>query len=174
MTPADLSKAQQLARGWWAKHGKGTNMTVKPVVIGAVLVMLATSARAEIITRCGASTGYGYYFTGTVVPQSKAGWSKAEISKGEILLILAGDQPDIVFTDATGGTQSARSAGAEVMFLPAATGFKLVLLVYPKGAVDHYLFQLDHAGNGTVAWGNVKAGGLLQTSSLYVAKCLAP
>ncbi len=151
-------------------------MTPKTVAIGAalVLVSLAVSVRAETITRCGASSGHGWYFAGPLVPQGQAGWTEDAITKGEFLLISDGDKPDIIATDVA-GTRSSRADGALAMFVPGAKGgFKLVLLVYPAGTVEHFLFRLDTAGNGTVAWGTVRAGGLIQKSSLFVAKCRAP
>lgn len=87
---------------------------------------------------------------------------------------MDGDKPDIVTTDVA-GTRSSRADGALAMFVPGTkSGFKVVLLVYPVGVVEHFLFQLDRAGNGTVAWGTVRGAGLLQKSSLFVATCRAP
>ena len=151
-------------------------MTPKMVAVATalVLVSLAVSARAEIIARCGASSGQGWYFAGPLVPQGESGWSEDALSKGGFLLIMDGDEPDIVTTDVA-GTRSSRADGAHVMFVPGTkSGFRVVLLVYPAGTVEHFLFQLDRAGNGTVAWGTVRGAGLLQKSSLFVAKCRAP
>jgi hypothetical protein len=150
-------------------------MTPKMVAIGVVLalVSLAVSVRAETITRCGASSGQGWYFAGPFVPQGEAGWTDDAISKGGFLLIVDGAEPDIITTDVA-GTRSSRADGAHVMFVPGTkSGFRMVLVVY-SGAVEHFLFQLDRAGNGTVAWGTVRGAGLLQKSSLFVAKCHAP
>ncbi len=139
-----------------------------------VLVSQAVSARAEIITRCGASSGQAWYFASPFVPQDEVGWSKDTLSKGEFLLIVDGDKPDIVVTDVA-GTRSSRADGAFAMFVPGTkSGFKLVLLVHPAGTVEHFLFQLYRAGNETVAWGTVRGAALLQKSGLLVAKCRAP
>ncbi len=147
---------------------------MRAVLLVAALLALAGSALADTITRCGASSGQGWYFAGPVVPQSEDGWSKDTLSKGEFLLIVDGDKPDIVTTDVA-GTRSSRADGALAIFVPGTkSGFKVVLLVYPAGTVEHFLFQLDRAGNGTVAWGTVRGGGLLQKISLFVAKCRAP
>ena len=146
---------------------------MRAVLLLAALVSLAVSVRAETITRCGASSGQGWYFAGPFVPQGEVGWTKDALSKGEFLLIVDGDKPDIITTDVA-GTRSSRADGAHVMFVAGTKGgFKLVLLVY-AGTVEHFLFQLDRAGNGTVAWGTVRGAGLLQKSSLLVANCHAP
>jgi len=158
------------------RPGVAADMTPKTVAIavGLVLVLLAVSVRAETITRCGASSGQGWFFASPFVPQDEVGWHKDAVSEGGFLLIVDGDKPDIVYTD-TGGPKSSRADGAAVMFVPGTnSGFKLVLLVYPAGTVEHYLFQLDRVGNGTVVWGMVRGGGSLQNSSLFVAKCRAP
>ncbi len=147
---------------------------MRAVLLMAALVALAGPARAEIITRCGASSGQGWYFASPFVPQDEVGWNEDAISKGGFLLIVDNDKPDIVTTDVA-GTRSSRADGAHVMFVPGTkSGFRVVLLVYPAGTVEHFLFQLDRAGNGTVAWGTVRGGGLFQKSSLFVAKCRAP
>ncbi len=144
------------------------------LVAAVVLVSQAVSARAEIITRCGASSGQGWYFASPFVPQDEVGWNEDAISKGGFLLIVDDDKPDIVTTDVA-GTRSSRADGALAIFVPGTkSGFRVVLLVYPAGTVEHFLFQLDRAGNGTVAWGTVRGGGLFQKSSLFVAKCRAP
>ncbi len=147
---------------------------MRAVLLAAVLVALAVSVRAETITRCGASSGQGWFFAGPTTPQGEVGWHQDTVSKG-FLLIVDGDKPDIVYSD-TAGPRSSRADGASVMFVPGTnSGFKLVLLVYQAaGTVEHYLFQLDRAGNGSVAWGTARGSSLVLNSSLFVAKCRAP
>ncbi len=144
------------------------------LLVAALVALAGGSALADTITRCGASSGQGWYFASPFVPQDEVGWNEDAISKGGFLLIVDNDKPDIVTTDVA-GTRSSRADGALAIFVPGTkSGFKLVLLVYPAGTVEHFLFQLDRAGNGTVAWGTVRGGGLFQKSSLFVAKCRAP
>jgi hypothetical protein len=140
-----------------------------------VVAVIASNANAAIIARCGASSGFAFYFQSAIVPADQAGWSDDAVGDGEIQLIVdASSGPDIVYSDAV-GTRSATAEGALVTFVGgAADGFLIVLLVYPNRAVlEHYVFQLDDAGNGTVVWGSARAGGMLQKSNLLVAECRA-
>ena len=82
----------------------------------------------------------------------------------------------IDFSDAV-GTRSARADGGTVVLLDEnrANGFLLALIVNPQTAtVEHYVFQLDQAGNGLVMWGTARAGGAIQKSTLLQARCRAP
>jgi hypothetical protein len=45
------------------------------VVAGALAMLLQVhSAAADVLTRCGASSGVTYYFEGSVMTADKAGW----------------------------------------------------------------------------------------------------
>jgi hypothetical protein len=78
-------------------------------------------------------------------------------------------------TDAV-GTRSSRADGANVALVSGAEeGFYLVLSIYPTtGTVEHYLFQLEDRGNGTVVWGTTRSGSVFKKSSLMISKCSAP
>ena len=138
-----------------------------------ILVGQALDGHAATITRCGESTGWAWFFAGPAVPSTSAGWQKDAITNGDISLIFDGQEPDIVTTD-TAGTRSVRAAGATTMALPGAPGFTLILVVYPAGAVEHYLFRLDDKGRGSVVWGTSRSGGTIQKSSLMAAQCRTP
>ena len=151
-------------------------MSTKPIeliLVSALLVAMISVGHAATITRCGELSGFGWYFAGVAVPASKEGWQKDGMSGGDIMLIFDGDKPDIVYTD-TAGTRSARASGATAMSLGAAPGYRLIAVLYPAGAIEHYVFKLDATGNGTVVWGTARAAGAIQKSSVYVAKCRTP
>ena len=129
-------------------------MRPKAVAIGMalVLVTLVVSAHAETITRCSGSSGKGWYFESALTAKDEAGW-RDDATQGEMLLNLHSNGPDIVWTDA-GGAYSSVAKGAKATLISGASpGFQLVVLVYPKGAIEHFLFKLDGDGNGVVAWG---------------------
>ncbi len=87
-------------------------------IVTAILVpAFATTAQAAIITKCGASKGYAYYFGGQAVPPGKAGWREDGISDGEFELVQSGKELDIVFTDSR-GTQSKKVQGFQVFSVP--------------------------------------------------------
>ena len=150
---------------------------MKWLALGIALISIVPDfAEAEVITRCGASKGTSWYFFGPMVSREKSGWNEDGISQGEILLILDRGDADIVYTDAF-GTRSSRGDGGTVVLLSenSAPGFVLALAVYPQTATaEHYVFQLDQAGNGLVMWGTARAGGAIQKSTLLQARCRKP
>ena len=147
------------------------------VAFALLTLLLAQDAAAKIITQCGASAGYAYYLEGGLIAPKDAGWQKDSVSGGGFQFIAAddGSDPDIIMTDAA-GTRSSRADGANVALVSGAEeGFYLVLSIYPTtGTVEHYLFQLDDRGNGTVVWGTTRSGSVFKKSSLMISKCSAP
>jgi len=151
-------------------------LTKFTAIMASILVLTsATATQAAIITECGSSKGYGYYFEGEAVPGGRAGWREDGISDGEIQLIQSGKQLDIKFTGAR-GTQSKKAQGFQVFSVPQPKpGFMLVAAIHQKGVLEHYLFQLDALGNGTVVWGSLKGSGWpVQKSAIYEATCRSP
>jgi hypothetical protein len=151
---------------------------MKRVVVAFALLtlLLVQGAAAKIITQCGASEGYAYFFEGGLIAEKDAGWQKDGISGGGFQFISAddGSDPDIIITDVI-GTRT-RADGANVTLVPGSgRGFYLVLSIYPStGTVDHYLFRLDDQGHGRVAWGTTRSGAVFNKSSLMISKCSAP
>lgn len=145
------------------------------ILLTAALLFLAQHAAAETITECGASDGTAYYFEGPITPEAESGWQKDQISKGEFRLIMDGDQPDIIATDALNRTFSALGDGAAVIELKGTDAhFRLIVVIYPQGAVEHFIFRLDAQGAGKVVWGSAKVGGPIPKSSLMEATCHKP
>jgi hypothetical protein len=136
------------------------------------LSAIAASAQATVLTRCGPSKGYAYYFPTPLVANNQAGWRADGISNGGLQVIVDGQDYDIVFTDAF-GTRSARADGFVVMRVP---GPRILLLSMnlQTGVVEHYLFNLDAAGRGTVLLGSIRSGEPLPKSSLMKADCTGP
>ena len=130
----------------------------------------------ESVTRCGSSSGMGFFFPGGFVPSDQTGWQKDTISSGQILLIYDDGKPDIIYTAARDRIQSARAEGATVVEVDGGPpGFRLILAIYHgEGTIMHYLFGLDEDGAGAVAWGTIRANASITKSSLYTASCQAP
>jgi hypothetical protein len=145
------------------------------ISVGSVIAILifCSNAFAAVITSCGASQGYGYYFQGGIVPTDQEGWQPSKISKGGIIFTMDEDNADIILRDATNETRSVKEDKAlvKVLHVEPLAGTILVMVYYPKGALEHYLFQLDNAGAGKVVWGTAKAAGPIITNKLMVANC---
>lgn len=143
-------------------------------VLGAA-ILLPSIANAEIVTRCGPSAGYGYYFGGPLNPEGP-NWVEDGISGGGFDLVRDGEQFDIILTD-TIGTRSAKADGFHVVAVPQPTPeYLMILSIAPStGVVEHYLFQLNSNGNGTALWGSLKGSGSpISKSALYKSLCKHP
>ena len=132
-----------------------------------------SSVFAKTITTCKDEGGYSYYFPGGIVPKSKAGWHKDDITDGLIVFKIEGGKPNIIFRDATGITKSVKEQGATVKILHSdqANGMTLVLVDYGVGVLESYNFHLDQSGNGVVAVGQAKATGSFFASNLLISNC---
>ena len=119
-------------------------------VVCAVLMQSAT-AHAEIITRCGASSGWRYDLRGPLNSDQR-GWKQDQISKGEFLLIRDGKDVDIVYSDVA-GTRSSKADGATMILLPGTEAGTFIVVTGYASAIAHYTFSLDQKGAGEVVWG---------------------
>jgi hypothetical protein len=143
----------------------------------ALIVFLShmSAVSAEMVAKCGTSKGFSYYFEGRLVPREKAGWRDDGIAKGSLLLLLDGEQFDVVITDAV-GSRSIRTDGFEIISIPQSSSNTIVLLAVnsSSGIVEHYHFRIEPKGDGTVVWGSIKgSGALLQKSSMFQAACIS-
>ena len=136
-------------------------------------VFVHGTAAAAIITECGSSSGHEYFFPGTIVPKDKSGWHKGAISSGQIILLIESGKPRLIFRDAAGMIDTA-SEGAITQILGRKNGVVAVLIIYPGGAVENYLFRLDESGAGELVYGTFKWGGIIQKAAMFRAECRSP
>ena len=142
-----------------------------------LFLIISSQAYAVVITSCGGSRGHAYFFPGGLVPSDQEGWQSSKISKGGIVFTMDGEKADIIMRDALDRTKSVKEDGAMVQVLhvnPSAGLLKrtiLIMVYYPAGALEHYLFQLDKMGVGRVVWGTAKAAGPIISNKLMVADC---
>ncbi len=129
----------------------------------------------QVITSCGASKGYSYFFKNPLIQESKSEWQEDKISLGQIMLVLEGEEKTVnIYYKDIFNTRSPMEDGGKVYLLYASNNLKtiLVLVDYPgSGTFEHYLFMLDENGKGEVAWGSVKGVALVPKSGLYTANC---
>jgi hypothetical protein len=150
------------------------------VIFAATLILAmllqVSSAAAEVLTRCGASSGVTFYFEGGVIGADKAGWQKDAIP-GSFELVANADysEADIIYDNRPPiGPSSYRAEGATVTVLPGGAPGSLLLLAITPDRVDHYLFKFDKQGKGLVVWGTAGTSVLSQKDSLMTAACHAP
>jgi len=140
------------------------------------LIMLPTTVvQGETISVCGGSVGQSFFFSGPL-NKNQSGWQQDGISNGKIELVRDREQYDIFYADAV-GSRSMRADGFEITAIPQPLAeFRTLLAINSStGIVEHYLFHLDRAGNGTLLWGSVKGGGaVIAKSGLYKSDCKAP
>ena len=146
-------------------------------IVACVVVstIVRAQASATVVSRCSASAGYAYYFAGPLVPADKAGWRKDGVTGGSLQLLRDGNDYDIVYTDASGGSRSVRADGFEVIAVPRPQSSTVLIIgLHPTtGVLEHWLFSLDPAGRGNVVWGTARPSNV-QKSALYEATCASP
>lgn len=153
-----------------------TRATEAAMVIA--LIATATTANSEVITRCGESSGWAYYFEGGLVGPGQGGWREDGISGGSIEVHLVDERPDIVFYDSTGGPYSHADDGAQVYVssfqetYDDGRAFTLVADNRQGGLLETYLFAVNASGSGTVVWSAVRNDGFLPKASLMTAACV--
>ena len=150
---------------------------IQILIMFFLLSIFGFRAYAEVVTSCGGSRGYVYIFPGGLVPSFPGAWKSDNIPNGGIIFTFDGEKADIIIRDATDITKSVKEGGAivEVLHVNSSADLLnttfLIMVYYPAGALEHYLFKLDENGVGKVVWGTAKAAGPLITNKLMVADC---
>ena len=144
----------------------------KPVSTAMLAVGLLASqgANAKVFAECGAFKGYAYYYPGPLMKKKDTGFGEDGISKGSFSIVTIEDKFDVIFTDASGFTQSSLSQGAKI--IPVGTVPKqgrLVLLVnYPNETVEIYSY---HGASKTLTLLQHKYKGPISSAKLFVSNC---
>jgi hypothetical protein len=133
-------------------------------------LLITATAQADVLATCGASEGHGYYPHSRVVSKEDSGWQRDGISKGSYQLIRSGEDYDIIFTDATGGTVSSRADGGHVTAVKDGTGNLLVLVIYPGKTVESYIFWFG-THERTMTYSQARYGATIPKQSLMRASC---
>lgn len=126
----------------------------------------ASSEPIKVLFSCGASDGYGYYFSDPVFNPNGPNWTKDGIKNGAITLVAQGADFDILFSDTVGGA-GYRSDGANVVFLGGNDRFYRVGAFHANYS-DIYTF--DAVGK-KVVWSSNKSGPLSSKVVVYEASC---
>jgi hypothetical protein len=123
-------------------------MNLGGTFVGALFALTISvsnvTAQQQVITVCGASTGFGHY-----LEPKHDGWMKDGISKGTLTVMRdATGAYDIISKD-TMTTFSARGDGAQVVKVNGSDDLRFTLVVvYPKPVTELYQFTLDRSGRG--------------------------
>lgn len=152
-------------------RGKGERVHGMYIRAAFTLTALLASnvVNAEVVATCGAGEGWAYYVAGGLVPDAKSGWVKDKIGGGSFQLISAGDEYDIIFTDSTKRTLSAKGDGGNVSGFLTDDGNVIVQVVYTS-LVETYIFWLSQK-DMTVSFSQAKFGTPIRKHSLMVAPC---
>lgn len=140
-------------------------------------LLMVTPTAASLLTRCGESKGWSYFFEGGFVGPGQGGWREDGISGGAIEVHLKNDVLDVIFYDTTGGPYSHTSEGAQVYptsIQETESGGRTFTVVVDNrgtGLLETYFFNLNATGSGTVVWSAMRSGGILPKASLMTASC---
>jgi len=149
---------------------------MKKLLITAVVAMgllASQGVNAAVIAECGGSKGYAYYYPGPFIKKGQTGFTEDAISKGSFSIVTIEDKFDVLFTDASGSTQSSLSQGAKVIPVGSEPvedgGGRLVVLVnYPNATVEIYSY---HIPSKTLTLLQHKYKGPITSSKLLVSNC---
>jgi TPR repeat protein len=119
-----------------------------------------------VLARCGASSGYSYFFGDPAYKPSGSSWEEDGMSQGNILLVRLGDEWDIQFGDSI-GAYGYRQDGASVLPL-GQTETMLTVGVFGNTYVDLYTFN---STNKEVAWTSHKIGTDINKVAIFRADC---
>jgi hypothetical protein len=144
------------------------------VIALALLLILSSHVTAQqLITVCTASKGWTYYVQG----QEKK-FVEDGVAKGSITLIRdSAGKYDLLVTDVL-NSYSVTEDGAKIVVTYENTNPRTVTLVvgYPYGTTETYMFLLDDAARGEVIWTTLKpeASSIIpgfNKGSLFRAEC---
>ncbi len=141
------------------------------LVAAALSVLAAPGASAEVLAICRASKGWAYYVPGGASPIKSPEWTEDSIDSGGFQLIRSDDDYDLVFTDATQRTMSAKADGASTIGTVTEAGDVMLMVLYPK-LVETYVFWLS-LPEPVVSFSQAKFASLIPKHSLMVAPCRA-
>ncbi|HEY7665865.1 MAG TPA: hypothetical protein VH934_22330 [Xanthobacteraceae bacterium] len=148
---------------------------MRTAIAAAIILMLCADVRARTLTECGRSDGYAYYFSGGLVPADKSGLRKDGIDGGRIILNLANDEVDLIIKDSRGTTESVKQADGKILVQRTNNGLIAMMVIYGGGTTtEHYVFQLDDRGNGTLVWSAIRTAAIINKMSLMTAQCHGP
>lgn len=133
-----------------------------------IIVLASATADAETLATCGASKGHGYFVPKGAVTKEDFGWVEDGISAGSFQLIRAGDDFDIIYTDARGTVSSKGDGGSIAGFITDA-GDVVVQVIY-EVSFETYIFWLS-LKEPVVSFSQAKFAATIPKHSLMVAKC---
>ena len=132
---------------------------------------MTTALHAERLAQCGASEGYSYYITSPAVPADQSGWTPDKISSGSFSIIFLDEKVDILYTDASGITQSSLEEGAKITLagMNEVNGSFSLLVQYTGEIVSVYTYN---APTNQLFYFTQQFGGLTHKSRVLIADCL--
>lgn len=142
---------------------------MRRIALLIALCAVSANAHAEVVASCGALKGHAYFVPKGLMPQGESGWSEDGISSGSFQLIRAGEDWDIIYTDATGGTVSSRGDGARVSAFTTEDGDVVVQIIHGR-SLETYVFWLSLA-KPIATFSQAKFATLIPKHALMVSAC---
>jgi len=132
----------------------------------AILFLSPNVLRSETIISCGPSEGTAYFFADSLFNPDGPNWTSDSITNGSIRLVSVGEEFDIQFGDAIGGSSYA-AEGARVLSI-SANESKATFGAFHSNFTEIYTFDFE---NKVVAWSTHKIGPFAPKVATYVATC---
>ena len=142
---------------------------IKNISVAIFLCLISLPSFSQTMFQCGGNSGYSYFFEGSIVNSSSAGWDTDGTSKGKYSLVGKQDQLDLLFVDATGQIISAVADGGTVILLGQGNGTATILVNYPNQVAELYYFNLK---TKKYSLNQIKYGeSPIHKSSAFVGDC---
>ena len=138
----------------------------------AAIALMATPvlAHAETLMTCDGAAGTSYTFEGGLVSTGEKAWNTNDgMPKGNVALTKSGSDLDLIITDASGATFSARADGAQIYTIAERSGEWVVMALWQSGLETYYFNSMSRGGEMAVTM--TKFGSLISKASVYRAAC---
>lgn len=140
-------------------------------VVSVVSLFVCSASFSEVLAVCGSSEGHAYYAAVPETPAKAAGWQADRITAGSFQLIRSGTDYDIIATDSTGGTFSAKADGGVITASRDAKGNLLVVVIYPGKVLETYIFWFGSKSERVVTYSQAKHASTFPKHSLMRSTC---
>jgi hypothetical protein len=153
----------------WRRVGGALRSSL--IIFGVIFTIACMTrlARAEVLVTCGPSAGFAYYSEYGVIDRDNAGWTEDGIAGGETSLLFDpsnSEAPfDVLYTDSTGGTRTAKSDAGSVSALAIDSEGILLVIVY-DGLIETY-----HFTNSNLIITQSKHQALILKDAIFVSEC---
>lgn len=128
---------------------------IMPNILRLLVVVLAlgpTASLAETIAECSVPDAMTPSFPGAAAGEEKADWRQIAHGQGVLRLVRDDAGVDLVLADSGGAVYSVRAGSGKLALTEGRQGTILHVVIERNGALDHFLFEEEAHGKGSLFW----------------------